>query len=152
MSVYLQMTDEDPLSVGVIVTWAVYICHQSVCISVSIYSHPVCCWSGHWSSTLLVSNPSNRPSHGTSIIMGLACNPVTSPLRQTERATSTHSETLSHYYKPQRDIMWTRCILMRQLRSARAPFIILLSLAGGQLLWMNERECRISWNIMLIKT
>ena len=86
----------------------------------------------------LVCFPPCWLSHGSSIIMGLACNPVTSPKKQTERATSTHAETLSHYCKPQRGFICTHCILIRQFRSARDPSVILLSLTVGQLLWVSE--------------
>lgn len=98
-----------------------YLHMPSECVSVSVVTVTQFTADPVLKLKPLVSFLSDRHSHGSSIIMGLACNPVTSPKKQTERATSTHSETLSYYCNPQRGIIWTHCILMRQLRSDVTP-------------------------------
>lgn len=117
MLVYLQMILQRDIALScqsVTVSYKLFTCAIRVCVTVRVTrfaADPVL------ELEPLVPNPSKQPSHSSSIIMGLACNPATSPAKWTERATSTHSETLSHYYKSQRGIIWTHGILMRQLRS-----------------------------------
>lgn len=53
----------------------------------------------------------SKPSHSSSIIMGLACNPVTSRTWSGLRGQRPHSQTLSLYYKSQRGFIWTCCML-----------------------------------------
>lgn len=53
----------------------------------------------------------SNPSHSSSIIMGLGCNPVTSRTWSGLRGQRPHSQTLSLYYKSQRGFMWSGCML-----------------------------------------